>query len=364
MNPSISEIKYLGGASEDFVEIRIPDSYPDPENLVLVIYDRSHDGSNSATPAAGDIYDVVAEGSSAQDTDADGITHYLIGNDYSGDAIALHRDDAVGLYNKVTGETYGLYSFGNPYTVSTAALMEDGVTADPFAGQAATELTATTVEGESLQEQEDGSYLVDATTTPGSSFICFCQDTRILTDKGEMVVQDLRLGDLVVTRDHGPQPIRWIGQRDFQLDRKGANKLAPVRVAKNSFGKNVPSRDLWLSPNHHLKMGSVFSKLYFASDEVLVPVKSLLEHKGIQTVEQREFSYFHILFDDHQLIRANNTWSESLFIGDQSLQMIDPEYRDEIFSIFPELRGDIRQFGKAARPILRNFEAKLLLPNQ
>ncbi|MEM7242158.1 MAG: Hint domain-containing protein [Pseudomonadota bacterium] len=362
MNPSLSEIKYLGLSPDDFVEIRIPDGYPDPENLVMVIYDRSHNGSTTNTPAARDIYNVTADGNSTLDTTADGFTHFVIGDAYSGDAIALHRSDAIGLYNKVTGETYGLFSFGNPYTVSTAALQANG-TPDPFAGQATTVLTVANVQGESLQEQEDGSYLVDATPTPGSSYICFCEDTRILTTKGEVVIQNLQAGDWVVTKDHGPQPIRWIGHRDFNLNRVDATKLVPVCVAKNSFAPNVPSRDLWLSPNHHVKLKSAFSQLLFAKQEVLVPVKSLFEHKGIAPTERRAFSYYHILLDQHELIRANNAWSESLFLGDQSVQMINPEYREEIFAIFPELRGDLSQFGKFARPALRLFEARLLPSN-
>ncbi|MEO0369014.1 MAG: hypothetical protein AAF197_09555, partial [Pseudomonadota bacterium] len=74
---SISEIKYLGSGTLDFLEVRVPDDYPDPENLRLVIYDRTHDGSTTASPAASDIYNVTTDGLLyTEDTDTDGNVAY------------------------------------------------------------------------------------------------------------------------------------------------------------------------------------------------------------------------------------------------------------------------------------------------
>jgi len=87
MEPVISEIKYLGGATLDFIEVRIPDDYPDPENLVLVIYDRFDDGSTTATPSAADMYVIESEGDTSDDTTADGLTHYILAKKICGDVM-------------------------------------------------------------------------------------------------------------------------------------------------------------------------------------------------------------------------------------------------------------------------------------
>ena len=198
MDPVISEIKYLGAGSLDFLEVRIPDDYPDPENLVLTIYDRTHDGSSSATPSANDMYQIASDGSTAQDTSADGMTHYIVGQAYDGTTIRLHAQDAVGLYNSATGETYGLYSFGQNYTVSPAALQPDGLTPDPFAGQATTVLTANDSVGDSLAIDAGGSYTPTDTPDAGSSVVCFCDGVKIMTSTGQIADERLRVGDLVL----------------------------------------------------------------------------------------------------------------------------------------------------------------------
>lgn len=360
MDPSISEIKYLGGGTLDIVEVRIPDDYPDPENLVLVIYDRTHDGSTTASPSAADIYNVTVDGTLyTEDVDGDmadddGILHYTFGTSENGIQLRLHAQDAIGLYNSVTGETYGLFSFGDPYTVSTA-------TGDPFAGQDATVLDTTgQFIGSSLEEQPDGTYTLNTTPDPGESYICFTAGALIMTASGARPIESLRAGDLVVTKDKGLRAIRWIGSRHFDglgLDRK---HLQPVAVRANSFGPGLPSRDLNLSPNHALLHPSWKTSLYFAEPEVLILARHLRPYDGAVAARKEAVTYYHILLDDHELIMADGVWCETLFVSDRSLGMLDDARRAEVFEIFPHLRGDISRYGPKARKVLRPSEAAMI----
>lgn len=360
--PVISEIKYLGSGDFDMLEVRVPDDYPDPENLVLVIYDRSHNGSTTASPSASDIYDITAVGLlytedvDMDGNDDDGTLHYTIGTDENGTNIKLHAQDAVGLYNSDTGETYGLYSWGNPYTVSTNS-------GDPFAGVATEVLdNSGQVNGvTSLERQPGGAYTTNSTPDPGSSYICFTTDTLIATNTGPRPVQDLQIGDLVRTKDAGLQAIRWIGTRRFDNIGKAHHHLQPITIKAHAFGRNVPSQDTKLSPNHAVLNTGWKPHLYFGQTEVLAAAKGLTNSDFVFTNADAEVTYYHILLDTHALVLANDMWAESLFLGDESLGMLADQGRSEVFDIFPELRSNLGGYGMKARQMLRPKEAALLV---
>lgn len=357
--PAISEIKYLGAGTEDFIEVRIPDDYPDPENLVLIIYDRNDDGSTTATSDPADEYIVILDLTPIYDTEDDGYTHYVVGTDYNGTTIYLHQNDAVGLYNQVTGETYGLYSFGNPYTVSEAVDAPNG-SADPFAGQDTTVLP-TTNGGESLGLNPDGSYSV-ITPTPGSSFICFGAGTMIATPQGERPIETLRPGDLVETKDNGPMPIQWIGASSLILRNDQREQLSPICLPKGCLGPNRPNQDLYLSPNHGVLWQDGVTELFFGQADALIDAKALQGTLGIRQDLRNVVTYYHILLEGHQLICSNGLWSESLFRGDQTDLVAMKSRHRELIAIFGQeaLQGSGHS-SKTVRRRLKNHEARVLI---
>lgn len=354
-DPVISEIKYLGNGNVDFLEVRIPDDYPDPENLVLVIYDKDDSGSLIATPAPSDVYNVTADGL-AYPTDANDQNHFTFGTTENGTTIFLHAEDAVGLYNSVTGETYGLYNWsGMDYTVSTAS-------GDPFAGQTATQLdnAGQIRDVTSFQLQGNGGYAVSSTPDPGESIICFAQGTQILTQTGERGVETLRAGDVVITKDAGAQTIRWIGQRRFVDIGPAHPDIQPVTIKAHAFGQNVPSRDTRLSPNHAVLNDHWNAQIYFGAKEVLTPAKSLLHADFAFRGAERSVTYFHILLDEHGLLLANGMWCESLFLGSQCMEMLSPFARSEVLGLFADLGGSLEGYGRKVRQQLKPKEARLL----
>lgn len=362
-DPVISEIKYLGGGTLDFLEVRVPDDYPDPQNLRLVIYDRTHDGSTTASPGANDIYNITTVGNLyTEDTDNDGndddgILHYTIGLSEHGTAINLHAQDAVGLYNAITGETYGLYNWdGASYTVSTAS-------GDPFAGQVATLLDNTgQISGvTTLERQPDGSYITSGTPDPGNSYICFTAGTQVLTVTGERSVEDLRIGDEVITKDRGAQKVRWIGQRKFSQINPLDRSLQPVTIKAHAFGPGVPNRETKLSQNHAVLNDHWKAALYFGEKEILTPAKSLLTADYAFISADRSVTYFHILLEQHNLVQANGLWSETLYLGSQAMEMLSPRSHSEIFQLFPALGGNLGGYGPTARQQVKPKEALLLM---
>ena len=105
---------------------------------------------------------------------------------------------------------------------------------------------------------------------------CFTPGTQIATPRGLRLIENLRIGDPVVTRDNGIQHVRWAGLRGFGPEDLGrASHLQPVLVLKNSLGAGVPERDMLVSPNHRLLVSNDKALVYFDEPEVLVAAKHL-----------------------------------------------------------------------------------------
>lgn len=180
---------------------------------------------------------------------------------------------------------------------------------------------------------------------------CFTKGTMIRTTRGEVPVEELLVGDMVETLDHGLQPIRWIGCSP--TDASGDH--APVVFKPGAIGNTV---ELSVSPQHRILVQGWQAELYFGEVEVLVPAKHLLN--GLDVVQQPaiKVEYFHILFDRHEVVTSNGVFSESFFPGDQIL-MQDREIQAELFELFPGLvNGSV--LGYTARSTVKRREARVL----
>ena len=185
---------------------------------------------------------------------------------------------------------------------------------------------------------------------------CFCAGTMILTARGEVAVQDLRAGDLVVTRDNGLQPIRWIGSRALdRVDLALAPRLNPIRIRAGALGQGLPRQDLLVSPQHRVLVRSTIAKRMFGAAEVLVAARQLTAIEGIEELRVDTVEYFHILFDRHEIVLSNGAETESLYTGAEALKALGAAARDEIFALFPELRETP---APAARPFVPGAKAR------
>ncbi|MFO7806377.1 MAG: Hint domain-containing protein [Paracoccaceae bacterium] len=192
---------------------------------------------------------------------------------------------------------------------------------------------------------------------------CFTPGTLIATSTGERPVEDLRKGDRVITRDHGVQPIRWVGRRSISNEElEKARHLMPVLIREGALGDGLPVRDLLVSPQHRILLNNDKTALYFEEREVLAAAKHLTSLKGIDVVEARSVSYIHFMFDQHEVVLSNGIWTESFQPGVQTLAGMDDAQRTEIFELFPQVAKS-RNFEsyRASRRSLRKHEARLLV---
>ena len=190
---------------------------------------------------------------------------------------------------------------------------------------------------------------------------CFTPGTLIVTDRGDVAVEALRPGDLVMTRDNGLQPLRWIGQRRLSLaDLIVQPRLRPVRIAKGALGDGLPQRDMKVSPQHRMLVEGWRAEMLFGEAEVLVAATHLTGLAGVEQVLTGGVTYVHIMFDQHEIVLADGTWSESFQPAQRMLDGMDDAQHEEMLAIFPELAGMDVAF-PAARLTLKAHEARVLL---
>ncbi|TAG19065.1 MAG: hypothetical protein EAZ40_10885, partial [Rhodobacterales bacterium] len=192
-------------------------------------------------------------------------------------------------------------------------------------------------------------------------FPCFTPGVMILTDRGEVPVEALVPGDLVMTRDNGLQPVRWVGRRDLGLlDLMADPDLQPIEIAAGALA-NGPDRVLRVSPQHRVLVEGARAELMFGEAEVLVAAKHLLGQAGVTRALPLEgVSYIHILFDRHEIVQSDGVWTESFQPADRMLSAMEAEVRGEVLKLFPQLAGAAAAF-PAARLSLKAHEARVLL---
>jgi len=246
-------------------------------------------------------------------------------------------------------------SVGDTVTLSNGhqiTLMADGtLQITPPAGL--TNLTGpVTVNFTYTAENEDGvsdTAFVTVTTVP-----CFAAGTRIRTGRGEVAVEALQAGDLVETRDHGAQPIRWIGQR--RVAAVGAH--APVVIEAGTFGNHGR---VVVSPQHRVLLTHWMAELMFGEDEVLVAARDLVNGCSVRVLEGGEVTYVHLLFDRHEIVWSDGLPTESFLPGPRILSALDTAVRAEVLELFPGIDADSHLgYGPAARASLRSYETRML----
>jgi uncharacterized protein len=139
-------------------------------------------------------------------------------------------------------------------------------------------------------------------TSPSYAIVCFLRGTLILTERGEVAVENLVAGDRVATRFGGLRPIVWIGTQKFD-GRFARGTAAPVRFRPGSLGVGLPHTDLFVSPGHAMLVGEVL-----AHAGALVNADTITQHDMDGPIE-----YFHLDLGSHDCVLANGAWAESYF---------------------------------------------------
>jgi hypothetical protein len=140
---------------------------------------------------------------------------------------------------------------------------------------------------------------------------CYCRGTRVLTEQGEVAVENLAVGDRLVTVSGVAKPLRWIGRRSYGGQFAAGNRdVLPVLIREGALADGLPHRDLWISPLHAMFLNGVLIPAI-----ALVNGTSIVQAAAIESVE-----YFHLELAAHDVIYAEGASSET-FVNDGSRGM-------------------------------------------
>lgn len=140
------------------------------------------------------------------------------------------------------------------------------------------------------------------------SCVSFTRGTHVMLADGEQtLIETLWPGDLVMTRDHGPQPLKWVGQQTVRAE----GEFAPIVIRRGALNN---TNDLTLGPNHRLFIYQRNDEISVGQSEVTVQAKLLVNGDDIVQSSGGFIDYFQLLFEDHQVIYVESIAAESMMV--------------------------------------------------
>ncbi len=176
-----------------------------------------------------------------------------------------------------------------------------------------------------------------------SDLICmsFARGTLItLGDGRQSPIEALAPGTLVLTRDHGRQPVRWVGRATL----RAVGSFAPVVITKGTLGN---AGDLIVSPHHRIFLYQRQRKAGMGTSEVLVQAKHLVNDETVFRHQGGFVDYFSLVFDAHEIIYAEGIPVESLMVNEATVTRLPAEFAEDLRARFPGL-SQVQHFGTEA----------------
>lgn len=175
--------------------------------------------------------------------------------------------------------------------------------------------------------------------------------TMVETAAGPRPVRDLERGDLVLTAEHGLQPVRWTISREVPA----AGRFAPILLHAPFFGLRS---DIMLAPEHRILIEGADAEYLFGSDAVLVEARHLAGVSGGWAARPAPtVDFVQVILDRHACISAGGTWVETLFLGDPAERPLQLD-RSGLSAIPDHL---LPRHARIANPQLKPYEAVVLV---
>lgn len=173
----------------------------------------------------------------------------------------------------------------------------------------------------------------------------------IETPFGMVPIEQLKPKDMVMTADHGPQPVRWVCSRTVPM----TGLFCPLRLRAPYFGL---TRDILIAPEQRIVFENDEVEYLFGEESILAEARHIANQTNVipEASNAKNIDLYQLLFDQHQIINVAGCKMESLFIGNITDNL-------EVFNstLLAELSAhQIPRHIKLARPLLRSYEAMTL----
>ncbi|NIZ09226.1 Hint domain-containing protein [Pseudooceanicola sp. HF7] len=159
--------------------------------------------------------------------------------------------------------------------------------------------------------------------------VSFTEGTQITMANGmQRAIQDLRIGDRILTRDNGPQELRWIGHSTI----RAVGAFAPIVIRA---GELANTNDLVVSPNHRLFIYQREDTLGIGRKEMLVRARHLVNGTTIYQMDGGFVEYYQLLFDNHEIIYAEGIAAETMLLNAAAQATLMPDLDENFSGILP-----------------------------
>ena len=190
-----------------------------------------------------------------------------------------------------------------------------------------------------IRHKTDYALVSIDTDNPRAKFaelacVSFSRGTHITLATGEQKrIEDIRVGERVLTRDNGIQVVRWVGQQTV----RASGAFAPIVIAKGALNN---ARELHLSPNQRIFVYQRQDRIKVGQAEVVVKAELLVNGDTVKRSDGGFVDYFQILFDNHEFIYAEGIATESLTVDRRTSPALPREVQAKLgFSRFSPNRS-------------------------
>lgn len=218
-----------------------------------------------------------------------------------------------------------------------------------------------TLSSATMADFPNGAHAIGNVDTTTSVAVCFGKGTRIATPVGDRLVESLEPGDLVLNHLGQQVPVLWIAKRYISNgELQSTPALAPVKIKAGSLGPNLPDGDLVLSKQHRILLSHPDHSLTFGCPDILAPATYLPPEIAPVQTPKGGVTYYHLLFNCHEIVISNGLMSESFQPGIVSINGLSLAVRHSFVTRF-DANSRSRFFNRpdAAYSVLK-FEAPLI----
>lgn len=185
--------------------------------------------------------------------------------------------------------------------------------------------------------------------------VSFGAGTQItMADGTQKTIEDLALGDMVLTRDSGPRPVRWLGRMTLRAH----GSFAPVVIRAGALGN---TRDLVVSADHRILVYQRADQIQAGRPDILVKVRHLVDDENVIRREGGHVDYMQLLFDNHEIIYAEGIAAESLLVSQGNRDMLPADIARKITHISPDIGRRVGASYEVAESLLSKPDAITLL---